>query len=392
MTKNMRRMGMALGAAAAVVALTAGGASAQIQLNLLADVDLSSTANSANAEFIGSNPSAVAWDGNNAWLGGYNNSGVTANTGIVRLNNVLSGTTGFGTAFATLSTPNARGISGLAIQDTTLAASLDTGAGSGDSVRSFNATTGAQNWRIGDAAAGNDSTRRGNGVAFDPGFNGAGTNQGVAYLSIGSGRRHLLNTGTGVYINGQNAGAIINTSVGSTTWRDLAFDPATGDLYGRESNRIVKGVRNGDNTFTGGGTTIIGGLTVAAGVDTQNIAFINTALTGVGNFLIVNDRSSGAGGQTFGNVVKAFDTSGNALSLSFAGGFSPLTGNGAYDFAFSSSNNTLAISDFSNRRLYVFGVAAATAAVPEPGTLALAFAGVGSLGLVAVRRRRAKAA
>jgi hypothetical protein len=213
-------------------------ARAQVQLSLLADVDISAfSATAGNPEYIGSNPSALAWNGSTAWIGGYNASGVVATTAINSVTNVLTTPVLGTTAFGAFNAGNLRGISSLALQGTNLGVGLDNGAVSGDSVRLFNTGTSAQTWRIGDAAAGNDSTRRGNGVAFDPGFNAAGPNQGLAYLSIGSGRRHLLNTASGVYINGQNAGAIINFAPVSTTWRDLAFDPATGDLYTRESNR-----------------------------------------------------------------------------------------------------------------------------------------------------------
>ena len=46
----------------AMLAMTAGLA-AQVQLSLAGTVDLSSTSNSANAEYIGNNPSAIAWNG-----------------------------------------------------------------------------------------------------------------------------------------------------------------------------------------------------------------------------------------------------------------------------------------------------------------------------------------
>lgn len=366
----------------------AGAASGQITFRLDANIDVSSTANGANPQFIGSNPSAVAWNGTSLWLGGYNASGVTANTGIVRVDTPLTAPT-FGTAFGLVSTSNTRGITGLAVQGSTLAASFDNGtvaipANPGDnSVRAFNANDGSVRWRIGDPApAANDNTRRGNGVAFDPGFNGAGTNQGVAYLSIGSGRRHVLDTTTGAYINGQNAGAVINLTPTSTTWRDLAFDPATGDLYARESNRVTKAVRNGDNSFTGGGSTVLAPLTTTTTVDNENIAFVNSSQAG--KLLAVNDRSVTTSGQAFTSVVKFFDTNGNAVSYSIVNPFGltdiAATGNGAYDFAWDPVSQSLAISDFANRRVYLI------TPVPEPAGLLAAASAVGVVGWV--RRRR----
>lgn len=356
------------------VAGIAGAATAQVQLDLRAVVDLSSISNVNTG--IGTNPSAVVWNGTDAWVAGYNSSGAAANTGIIRVSNVLSSPS-FGTRFGALSTPNSRGITGLALQGDRLAVSLDTGAGSGDSVRQFSTTSESLNWRIGDATAGNDSTRRGNGVAFDPGFNGAGPNQGVAYMSIGSGRRHLLNTTTGQYINGQNAGAIVNFATVSTTWRDMAYDPATGDLYTREANRIGRAVRNGDNSYAGG-STLIGGLATAIAIDTQNIAFVNSGTAG--NLLIVNNRTVATGGQAFTSVVQGFTTTGTAVPLQFllnGSAWSAPAGNGAYDFSFDAATNSLAVVDFANRSLYVFQI-------PTPGAAALL--GLGSL--VAFRRRR----
>ena len=67
-------------------------------------------------------------------------------------------------------------------------------------------------------------------------------------------------------------------------------------------------------------------------------------------------------------------------------GFTPATGNGAYDFAFDSATQTLAMTDFSNRHLYVFSLAAAT--IPEPGTLALL--SFGTVAMTGVLRRRKK--
>lgn len=357
------------------VAGIAGAASAQVQLDLRAVVDLSSISNVNTG--IGTNPSAVAWNGTDAWVAGYNSSGATNSTAVVRVSNVLSAPA-FGARFGAFATANNRGITSLAIQGDRLAVGLDNGAGSGDSVRQFSASAETLTWRIGDPAAGNDSTRRGNGVGFDPGFNGGGTNQGVAYLSIGGGRRHLLNTTTGQYINGQNAGAIINFAPTATTWRDLAFDPATGDLYTREANRIGRAVRSGDNAFTGSASTAIGGLTAVTTVDSQNIAFVNSSTAG--NLLIVNDRTVVNPGQAFGTVVRAFTTTGTSVPLQFllnGSAWSAPTGNGAYDFSYDAATNSLAVVDFANRNLYIFQI-------PTPGAAALL--GLGSL--AAFRRRR----
>jgi len=358
------------------VALAAGGASAQVKLSFQKKVSLSAITG------IGSNPSAIAWNGTSAFVGGFNASGATANTGVVRIDNVL-GTPTTSSVFGTLSTANNRGITQMAVRGGTLAVAWDNGAGSGDSIRTFNTSNNTLIWRVGTSAA--DSTRRGDAVGFDPGFNGADATPDVSYLSIGSGRRHRLSDAAGTYTDGQNGGAIINFAPVSTNWRSMAFDPTTGDLYTRESNRIGKAVRTADNAFQGNATSAIGGLTSFNAVG-QGISFVNS--TEFGKFLIVNDRTSVAGGQAFTSVIKAFTTTGTQQTVTYINGFTaPADGNGYYDFSFDAATQSLAILDFTNRDLYVFNVTA-TASAPEPGTLALMLLGGGAGMAALVRRRR----
>lgn len=356
---------------AAVAGLAAASQAAVVNLSLIKTIDTSSTATAGNAQYVGTNVSGIAWNGTDLWVGGYNGGAANLNTGIAKYDGTSNT---WGASFGNLATANSRGITGLALKGNNLAAGWDNGAGSVNSARSFNATTGTQSWAIGGGTP--DATRRGmGGVAFDPGFNGAGTNIGVSYLAPGSGRRHLLDANTGSYINGQNAGGIINFAPAGTTWRGHAFDPATGDLYTRESNRVGKAVRNGDNSFVGAASTVIVALPVQSAVDNQNIAFVNSSA--YGSFLIFNDRASAAPGQAASGVIKASDLSGALHTLNF-GSFSFLNGNGAYSFSFDAASQTLAVSDFANRSVYIF-------AVPTPGTAAL----LGLGGLIVARRRRA---
>ena len=353
----------------ASMVMAAGAAqAATVDLYWFKSIDTSTTADSVNnaAGYVGNNLSAIAWSGTDLYIGGYNQAGNGANTGIAKITDA-TGNQSFGNAFGTLATANSRGITSLAYKNGKLAAALDNGAGSGDSVRTFD-NSGNLSWRIGTSA--NDSSRRGDGVAFDPGLNGGGTNQGVAYLSIGSGRRHVLNDTTGAYINGQNAGGILNTT--STTWRDVTFD-SNGDLYARESNRITKSVRTGDNTFAT--QVFLGGLATASAVDNENIEIMAYSAN---KYLIVNDRTSTAGGQAFGTVIKIFDTAGNLQTINWHGfDLSAAAGNGAYDFSYNSTTGILAVSDFANRQVYLFSV-------PAPGAASV----LGLAGLMASRRRR----
>ena len=98
-----------------VVSSCALSLSAQVSLTHLGTVDVAVTSNSANPEYIGSNPSAVAWDGTNLWLAGYNNAPGNNDTAIIRVDNALTAPT-FGVPFGVvMATPNSRGYSGLAI-------------------------------------------------------------------------------------------------------------------------------------------------------------------------------------------------------------------------------------------------------------------------------------
>jgi hypothetical protein len=374
----MRRM-MIL--AAAAVLGTGAVASAAIGFNVIANYNIEQ-ANFAlfngqpNPSFIGSNTSAVAWDGVVAYVGGYNASGVAANTGVVAID-TTGGVPAFGTAFGQLSTVNLRGVVGLSRSGNNLAVATDFGgtptSTNGDSVRLFNTTTNTLTWRIGTSAL--ETTRRGNGgVDFDPGFNAAGPAQ-VSYLSQGSGRRHRLDTAAGTYINGQNAGAIVTFAGGTTGWRDQAYDVLTGDLYTRESNRIGKAVRTADNAFSGGASTNLVALTTATGVDNQNIEFLDSPF---GKFVVVNDRSVTSAGQLATNVIKVFDTLGNAETIIWSGLPISASGTGAYDFSWHAPTQSLAITDFANRRLYIVNV-------PEPTALGV----LAGLAPLALRRRRA---
>jgi hypothetical protein len=394
--------------AAALVAATALSANA-VNLTMIQNLDLSTTLTNATAnptQYIGTNLSSLTWDGSTAYIGGANNTSGALSVGIARVSGVLSATQTYSNAFGTVSVPTTRRITSLVTNatGTQLFASLDANVGSADALRAFDTSSlPTQQWRIGDATAANDSTRRIYGAAIDPGFNGTGASAGtVAALNLGNGGRAAFNTSTGRYVtSGPNT---YNFSTGmflgsATTWRDLQFD-TNGDVFARQQTNLIYGQRSGDNSFVSTPVANVATdnngnlLPTVNNIDYQNLAIATNSPQG--KFVFMNYRASTAAGQSFANVIRAFDVSQaasgtftpEAITLSLGGFAAPANGIGAYDFSYAAINNTLAVTDFSNNRLYVFQVTAAPAVVPEAGTLPLlVLGGLTATGLI-VRRRR----
>jgi hypothetical protein len=329
---------MRISASWTALLLLSAPAFAQLQFRPLATINLDATANNANPQFIGSNPSAVAWENGDLIVAGFNGTGGTTNTGIVRVSNVFT-TPSIGPAFGVTSTASTRGFSGIAAEGGQVAAAWDAGSNSTNAWRLFN-SDGSLAW------ASTESNRGMSGIDFDPGF--GGVDFGVSALAQGSGRRRLINTSTGVFIYTSSTGAIINFPTAVTGWRDHAYDPATGDLYTRVNNDVSKHTRTGGNTFTP--NVRIVDVTDAAAVAGQNLEFLNT---GAGNFLIYNDRPS-TGTQPLTSAVKIVDTNGVAQVYNLGPGFSAANSGGYYDFSWDAANARLALLDFGNRRVYVF--------------------------------------
>ena len=323
----------------AVLLLAAVNLAAQVSLTHLGTVDLAVTANSSNPEFIGSNPSAVAWDGNNLWIAGFNNTNATADVAIVKISDALTAPS-FGVPFGLQSTNMSRGYSGLDTDGVVLAAAYDNGYSTPDGITS---------WLVTGQALWSKMGWGGSGVALDPGFAGAG--QGIAWTYFGSGRRLLQDTFAGFDIYTPTTGMFISAGIGAF-WRDMDFDSQTGDLYLRKGNQVIWVPRLGANT------TAIAEVLVpsfqADFVPIQNLAFIRQDE----QLLIWNDRPNTSPGKPFANVVQAARTSdGAALAIDF-GGFAAPSGSGAYDFSYDEATATLAICDFSNRAVYLFAVTA----------------------------------
>lgn len=324
------------------------------------------SADTAASNYIGNNPSAVAWDGSQLYVAGFNSGGPTA--GIVEITNATS--TGinaatFGSAFGSYATPNSRGYSGLDLEAGVLAAAYDDGGADANGIQAFDTATNSQTWA--------KSARGGSGVGHDPGFGGA--DAGVAWLTFGSGRRPLQDTATGADIYTTGSGMII-TDFGGSFWRDIDFDQSTGDVYMRRANDLVKATRTGGNSAT---VSVIADTNengpFTAG---QNVDFI--ASEDFGDVVIYNDRPNTNTGS-FADIVNVIDSAGASLSSTFhlIGGGTIADGTGYYDFDFDTASQTLAVMDFSNRNVHIFQLA-----VPEPGAVCLL--AIGALGLLGTRR------
>jgi hypothetical protein len=320
-----------------LLALSAPAALAQIELVQIGSVDLTSTSVSTNPQYIGAHPSAVAWNGTDVYVAGFNDTAGVDSVGIVKVSTPLT-TPSFSSAFGVAAaTPAARGYSGLDIQGSALAAALDKGLTDPQGLQVFD-LAGAPQWSA------NIVGRC--GVGFDPGF--ASVDSGVGWTTFGGTRRSLNATVGGAVIYDGTTGMVILPS-GTGFWRDMDFDEDTGDLYARRSNDITKSVRTGGNACTN--STILD-LPAADFVAGQNVAYLNTDF---GDYLIYNDRTSSAAGQTFASVVKVVDPAGAPATLAL-GAFSPPTSAGWYDFSWHSPTDTLAVLDFSNFRVTLFRV------------------------------------
>ena len=190
---------------------------------------------------------------------------------------------------------------------------------------------------------------------------------------------------------------VINTAPVSTSWRDIAFDPATGDMYTRVNNDVSRTNRTGSNTNvsltgTAGQSTLIVNLTDANSVG-SNLGYMNAIVSGSsgsfsntysGDAIIFNDRSLG-GTQNWTNAIKIATTTGTTITptWTFLTGSTP-TGGTIYDFEWDQTSQTLAVVDYTNRNVSIFSTA-----VPEPSTtLAAGVCTVGLAGLMLRGRRR----
>ena len=347
MIKNLLRA-----VAFALALVGSSGVTFAITLEEISRFDIDSSSDVANAEFIGTNPAAVAWNGRLLYVAGFNNGGSDATVSIVPITNTASSglqSATYGSTFGTLNAAGLRGYSGLDISEAGLAAAADTiGGAIPEGIAAFD-LSGNGLWT--------KSQRGGSGVGFDPGF--GGIDAGVGHTSFGSGRRALQDTANGADIYTSGSGMIINGAGTGTFWRDMDFSP-NGDIWLREGNNVIQGVRSGGNALSA--TQLIVDEPEADFVNLQTLAYLDG--TADGDFVIYNDRETAGPGQAFADVVKVIDVAGNSAAVSWSL-LAPIDdGGGAYDFSWDAATQTLAVSDFTNRNVHLFR------AVPEPSAFA----------------------
>jgi len=404
------RWGVIGGVVACAVAVAAGWNPASAQSLAVYErvrLNVASTSNNLNPQYIGSFPAAVAWNGSTIYLAGMNATGTTGTTAITRVADPLAApglgvvpafSAGFGLRPGT---GNGRGYTGIAVAGGTLAAAWDNGTttpATTDGLQAFRGADGTLLW------TGTLNGRQMGGVAFDPGYVVGGASQGgagVSGLVLSSGRRPLLDLATGTTIYGLTGsavpGMVINTSPANAEWRDVDFDSATGDIYSRNSNNVAYGIRTGVNAVSGNAQQfLVNNANSGTATAGQNLAFMPGVVDAAGSFsgnaVVWNNRPFGTtnGSTPFTSANRIVATTGAAVTVDWNLLFdtTPANGNGWYDFGYDAGTKTLAVMDFQNRTVSIFDldvavqtVAAGTAAAggPLPGNVPLAKRGAGTL-------------
>jgi autotransporter-associated beta strand protein len=392
-------------AGVSLVAHTAMGQSLSVYERVR--LNIASTANGGNPQFIGANPSTIAWNGSAVYVAGINASGSTSRTAITGITNPLAApglgvVPTFTAAFGTRSnTANGRGFTGLAASGTVLASAWDNGTttpATTDGLQALNTIDGGILW------TGSLSGRQMGGAAFDPGYVVSGVSQGgagVTGLVHSSGRRPILDVATGTTVYGLTGsavpGMVINTAPTNTEWRDVDFDPATGDIYSRNANNVAYGIRTGTNALSGNAQQfLVNNANNGVGMAGQNLAFmggvVDPAGSFAGNAVIWNSRPVGTteGSTAFTTANQVVATTGATVPVTWnlLFGSTPANGNGWYDFGYDRTTKTLAVMDFQNRTVSLFDLdvnvqtvsgGTATPATPLTGLVPVAKKGAGTL-------------
>jgi len=336
----------------------------------------------------GDNPLSMAFDGTNAYVGGFNVTGTMA--GVVKVENVVGGGVLAKTPLSAtqFTSPISRGIDALAYQGGSLFMAHDSGSAASSFISRRQASDGALTWQVNSPQA-----SRPFAMAVDPVGNAG--NPGVAFLVQGSGRRRLLSLDTGATVfDGSNGGIINSTPTAfGTAWRAIAFD-SSGNIAISEDSGYQYGNRVGANQWqalngTLNATTSSVAKNVAANLVGQGIAILeglgpseNSLLAFSGrNMTSLTDSQGGMTAVSDGNVhIRNLNGSVTDLTQIVLTGAEPINGVAQpawTDVDANSDTRNLAVGidgdgrtvllvvDFLSRRLDVY------IAVPEPSSVLL---------------------
>ncbi|MBM4011392.1 MAG: hypothetical protein FJ286_08445 [Planctomycetes bacterium] len=328
-------------------------------------LNLASTSNNLNPQYVGSFPAAIAWNGSSIFIAGLNSTGTTGTTGITRVTNPLAApglgvVPTFSTAFGLRSnTGNGRGYTGSRRQRQRPRRGLGQRH---DVARHDRWDAGLRRGRRHAPLDGLARRPADGGRGLRPGVRrgrGEPGGAGVSGLVYTSGRRPLLDLATGTTIYGLTCsavpGMVINTSPANTEWRDVDFDPATGDIYSRNSNNVAYGIRTGVNVISGSVQQfLVNNASSGTATAGQNLAFMPgvTDPTGsfTGNAVVWNNRPFGTtnGSTVFTAANRVVATTGASVTVDWNLLFdsTPANGNGWYDFGYDPVTKTLAVMDF----------------------------------------------
>jgi hypothetical protein len=385
MNRTRTRLAMLLALAGAAAAAHAQDFT--FELVSTEEIDLLSDNVNTPAFFVGNNPSSIAFDGDDLYVGGFANfSDPIPGVQIVQIQDFLLGTAGRSFAivegsFAASSTPvtNFRGWTGLDWDsERGLLGTVDFGSsGASNQVRIFNfkqSTLGGFLTTL-DLKATSIDLRGIAGPSWDRGFNASGFGADgsivAAVLDPFTGPADEKNGPFGHVLPAEpdlgdpipgldsfvtayfppSGPALIQPDT-STLWRDLDVDPNTGDMAARAANILVIGLRGADGLIA---SSVAVGTDNAPFVSGQNVAILHGLMDG--DMVVYNDRPATSGGQAFNDVIKFVDKSGASMSVdivdSAGNPVSLPAGVGYYDFAWDEASQTLCILDFAARDVYV---------------------------------------
>ncbi len=399
------------------LALAAGHAAAA-DLYLINIVPLGGQGGTANIcdavsqYFIGNNPSTICLKDDNLFVSGFNFAGASANLRIVKIETIF-GTRGYRLVPVSApldppaydsSVPSGRQFVGMDYQaGRGLIVNFDSGAlGTPGAVRVYDVDSQLTPILLAASPVGLGPRGFG-GSAWDVGYLGGGFGAFpavVSILDVGGYPGNAVFYGP-IGIDPASLAAVPTIYDGSPTgtgggpdlaaadpqgdqipashfWRDVDIANGGHLIAARANNKLVLFSRIGGNAT--GTLNVLSDLeNPPAQVNGQNVQ-IAEDFPG-GDLVFFNDRRSTATTQAWADVIKAVRPDGSPVSLNFwmPDGVTPagsldlagtqltsfLNGAGYYDFSWDASNARLAISDFTNRQVYIFSPSA-----PPPSCVA----------------------